>query len=106
MDTIFDYIVDAAYKIEEYGEAEFFGATKIEGNFSSFTVIHDLKHAYITNNYHADVNKNLFCRIFVEMLNERKRLLDIEQAEEMRLEQEHKNKEFQLINYAGSMSGC
>lgn len=105
MDTIFDYIVDASYKIEEFTESDLIGATEIDGKFSSFTVIHDLKHAYITNNYHADVNKNLFCRIFVEMLNERKRLLDIEETENRKWEHERKCIDFQPVKYAGSMAG-
>lgn len=105
MDTIFDYIVDAAYKIEEFTEDDLVGATVIEEKFTSFTVIHDLKSATITNNHGADFNKGMFQKIFLLMLNEKKRLLDIEAVENRRLEQERINKKFQLISHAGSMAG-
>lgn len=104
MDTIFDYIVDAAYKIEEYDEDDFFGVTEIEGKFSSFIVVHDLKHAYIER-LKSDFNKEVFISIFLEMLNERKRILDIETSEKQRADEEIENMKLQTINYAGSMEG-
>lgn len=105
MDTIFDYIVDASYKIEEFTESDLIGATEIEGKFSSFTVIHDLKSATITNNRYADFNKEVFCKIFLELINEKKRLLDIEETENRKWEHERKCIDFQPVKYAGSMAG-
>lgn len=105
MDTFFDYIVDAAYKIEQFTEDDLVGSTEIEGKFSSFTVIHDLKSATITNNRYADLNKDLFCKIFLEILNEKKRLLDIEYCEQRSDHFQEMCAIFQPVNHAGTMSG-
>lgn len=105
MDTFFDYIVDAAYKIEQFTEDDLVGSTEIEGKFSSFSVIHDLKSATVTNNRYADLNKGLFCKIFLELLNERKRLIDIEYCEQREDHSQMMCRMFQPERYAGTMSG-
>ena len=89
-DLFFEYITDAAIQISEISVNEYendsilSGYMTIESRYTKFTIDYNIANniAFIRDGDDKPFNTELFERIFIELMKEKIRLLDIEYTED------------------------
>ena len=119
MATINGFIRDLTYWLDELDQPGRFneGCVTLEDDYCTIDVDYTNDRAEIDRVYRKGAtitksvsvsdtfNKELFEQIFLSLLNERKRVYEIEQRERDRTESERDMAEMEIINHAGSMAG-